>query len=191
MDPHVTTSRDPGNCGGSASAAVSSSLSRLAHEWRDERTSDGRHPTYDRSDCRSSKAAVEISPSDAVVRRALTWRGMAAETVKAREASRIEVRFRAPVHLLILFEEGARRDGLTWVKDCRGRGSGTTRASSPSCLRVTNTMIGRNPPASPGWHISISIRRCCRSNARPGMPTCLWPPDCSSRMRGCGTSRSG
>jgi AraC family transcriptional regulator len=116
MDPHVTTSRDPGNCGGSACAAVSGSLSRLAHEWRDAGTSDARHPTYDRSDCRSSKAAVEISPSDAVVRRGLAWRGMAAETAKATESCRIEVRFRAPVHLLILFEEGARRVGLTCVE---------------------------------------------------------------------------
>jgi AraC family transcriptional regulator len=114
MDPHVATSHDAANCGGSARAAVSSSLGRLVHEWREERTRDGRHPTYDRSDC--PKAAVEISPSDAVARRAFTWLGMAAETVRATEASRIEVRFHAPVHLLILFQEGARRDGLTRVE---------------------------------------------------------------------------
>jgi hypothetical protein len=75
------------------SASAFTALSRLAHEWRDERPSDGRHPTYDRSDCRSSKVAAEISPSDAVARRALTWRGMAAKTVKAAESCRIEVRF--------------------------------------------------------------------------------------------------
>jgi len=41
---------------------------------------------------------------------------MAAETVKFKEPRRVEVRFRAPVHLLILFEEGARKDGVTCVE---------------------------------------------------------------------------
>jgi AraC family transcriptional regulator len=46
----------------------------------------------------------------------LTWHGMAAETAKVREPCRIEVRFHAPVHLLILFEEGARGDGVISVE---------------------------------------------------------------------------
>jgi AraC family transcriptional regulator len=44
---------------------------------------------------------------------------MAAETAKATETCRVEVRFQAPVHLLILFEEGARRDGFTCVEGLR------------------------------------------------------------------------
>jgi hypothetical protein len=67
MDPHVTISRNPENCGASASAAVSRSLGRLAQEWRDETTNDGRrHPSYDRTNLRSPEAVVQISPSHAV-----------------------------------------------------------------------------------------------------------------------------
>ena len=111
MDAHPITSRYSGNCFASAGAAVSRSLGRLTHEWR-EPMSDGGH---DRSDFEFPGTTVEISPPDAVVRHALNWRGMAAETVTATEPSRVEVRFRAPVHLLILFEEGVRKDGGTCV----------------------------------------------------------------------------
>jgi AraC family transcriptional regulator len=112
MDAHPITSRYSGNCFASAGAAASRSLGRLTHEWR-EPMSDGGH---DRSDFEFPGTTVEISPPDAVVRHALNWRGMAAETVTATEPSRVEVRFRAPVHLLILFEEGARKDGVTCVE---------------------------------------------------------------------------
>jgi AraC family transcriptional regulator len=91
--------------------------SRVAYEWRDEPTNDGRrHPSYDRTKLRSPDAMVQISPSHAVARRALTWGGMAAETTKVTEPCKIEVRFRAPVHLLALFEEGTRSDGFTCIE---------------------------------------------------------------------------
>jgi AraC family transcriptional regulator len=72
-------------------------------------------------------AAVEITPPEAVVRHRRTWHGMAAETTRATEQSRIESRFCAPAHLLVLFEEGTRKDGFTFVqglprsalRDCR------------------------------------------------------------------------
>jgi len=41
---------------------------------------------------------------------------MAAETARTTEPRRIEVRFRASVHLLVLFEEGVRREGLTRIE---------------------------------------------------------------------------
>jgi hypothetical protein len=117
MDSHITTSRHPGNWGASTRAAVSRSLGRLAHEWHDEPTADGgRHPSYDQTDLGPPEAMVQISPSHAVARRTLTWRGMAAETTKVTESCKIEVRFQAPVHLLALFEEGARSDGFTCVE---------------------------------------------------------------------------
>jgi AraC family transcriptional regulator len=116
MDSHITTSRHPGNCA-STRAAASRSLGRLAHEWQDEPTADGgRRPSYDRTDLGPPEAMVQISPSHAVARRTLTWRGMAAETTKVTESCKIEVRFHAPVHLLALFEEGARSDGFTYVE---------------------------------------------------------------------------
>src|SRR5258708_15427959 len=59
--------------------------------------------------------AVEISPDDTVTRRAVTWDGMAAEIVQATRHERIELRFRAPHHLLAVYEQGVRRDGETFV----------------------------------------------------------------------------
>jgi hypothetical protein len=85
MDPHPTTSRDSGNCFASACAAVSRSLGRLTHDWRDEPMSDGGHLSYDQPDFEFPGTMVEIFPSDAVERHALSWRGMATETVKATE----------------------------------------------------------------------------------------------------------
>jgi AraC family transcriptional regulator len=117
MDPRMTHSHNPGNCGALPYATVSRSLGGLAHERRDQPTSDGgRHLSYDRIDLRSPEARVQIAPSHAVARRALAWRGMAAETAKATEPCKIEVRFHAQVHLLALFEEGARSDGFTCVE---------------------------------------------------------------------------
>jgi AraC family transcriptional regulator len=54
---------------------------------------------------------------------------MAAETAYTTEHRKIETRFRAPAHLLVLFEEGARTSGSTFVEDlsrstlrnCRGK----------------------------------------------------------------------
>jgi AraC family transcriptional regulator len=60
--------------------------------------------------------AVEISPPDIVRRRAITWHGMAAETVQSTRRGKVEYRFRAPMHLLVVYEEGERRDGETLVE---------------------------------------------------------------------------
>jgi AraC family transcriptional regulator len=114
MDAHATNvaSRNPSNRGPRPCVAASPSRGRLLGPWRDERTNTGRHL----SDGRAPDTLVNISPSDAVARRALSWPGMAAETARATELRRIEVRFRAPVHLLVLFEEGVRREGLTCIE---------------------------------------------------------------------------
>jgi hypothetical protein len=92
MDTHPTTSRDSGNCSALECAAVSRSLIRFTHDWRDEPMSDGGLPSYDRSNFEFPGTMVEISPSDSVVRHALTWRGMAAETVKATGAAAAPMR---------------------------------------------------------------------------------------------------
>jgi AraC family transcriptional regulator len=59
---------------------------------------------------------VDISPSHLVERNAVTHRGVTAEIVKAKALDKIEFRFRAPVHLLIVCAQGARRDGDTFVE---------------------------------------------------------------------------
>jgi AraC-like DNA-binding protein len=63
--------------------------------------------------------AVEVSPPDIVKRRRVSWNGMAAEIVQAAQVERIESRFRAPAHLLIVGERGARCDGETFVAGLR------------------------------------------------------------------------
>jgi AraC family transcriptional regulator len=60
--------------------------------------------------------SVQISPADVVKRRAVAWGGMAAEIIQATRRERTEFRFRANRHLLVMYEEGARRDGETVVE---------------------------------------------------------------------------
>ncbi len=72
--------------------------------------SDGR-PTAD-----VIHPAVEISPLDSVRRRAITWHGMTAETVQSTSQANVKYRFRAPMHLLVAYEEGERSDGETFVE---------------------------------------------------------------------------
>jgi AraC family transcriptional regulator len=71
---------------------------------------------YDRHTAERIDPAVEISPDDIVKRRAVTWDGMAAEIVQATRHGRIELRFRAPHHLLAVYEQGVRGDGETFVE---------------------------------------------------------------------------
>ena len=71
------------------------------------------------SDLRSGEVidqAVRIFPSDAVTRRSLAWDGMAIEVVHAIRHDKVEFRFRAPVHLLVAYEEGVRETGETLVE---------------------------------------------------------------------------
>jgi AraC family transcriptional regulator len=60
--------------------------------------------------------AVEISPSDIVRRRTMTGHGMAAETVQCASRDEVQYRCRAPMHLLVAYEEGERSDGETFVE---------------------------------------------------------------------------
>jgi AraC family transcriptional regulator len=64
----------------------------------------------------ASHPTVEVDPADLVTRRAITCSGMTAETVRARSCARIEYRFRAPMNLLVIYEDGARRDGESFVE---------------------------------------------------------------------------
>jgi AraC family transcriptional regulator len=58
---------------------------------------------------------VEISPRHSVRRRMVSSVGMTAELVQETGSGRIDFHFQAPVHLLVLFERGVRRDGETNV----------------------------------------------------------------------------
>ncbi|WP_198030346.1 AraC family transcriptional regulator [Bradyrhizobium sp. Tv2a-2] len=60
--------------------------------------------------------AVDISPSKAVARRTVTGHGMAAESVRCTGQSKIQHHYRAPMHMLVMYERGERRDGETFVE---------------------------------------------------------------------------
>jgi AraC family transcriptional regulator len=59
---------------------------------------------------------VEISPHEAVKRRSVSGHGMVAESIQSTSEGGIRHRFRAPVHLLVMYERGVRRDGETFVE---------------------------------------------------------------------------
>jgi AraC family transcriptional regulator len=63
-----------------------------------------------------SNPRVEISPPEVVRRRSITSHGMTAEVVQSASPIRVEYRFREPVHLLVIYEDGARGDGETFVE---------------------------------------------------------------------------
>jgi AraC family transcriptional regulator len=73
-------------------------------------------PRLDRDRDDVSHPAVDISPSDLVGRRAVARHGVTGEIVRAKSLDRIEFRFRAPIHLLVLCERGERREGETFVE---------------------------------------------------------------------------
>src|SRR6476660_1015913 len=63
---------------------------------------------------------VAIAPGDSFRRRMVRSTGMTAEIVQETGSERLEYRFKAPVHLLILFERGVRREGETVIAGLPG-----------------------------------------------------------------------
>jgi AraC family transcriptional regulator len=81
------------------------------------------HPAHDETRqlrcCAATEAAhpfVQISPSDAVSRRAVSWPGMAGEIVQANRRGRIKFHFCAPVHMLAVYERSVRHEGGTSIQ---------------------------------------------------------------------------
>jgi AraC family transcriptional regulator len=62
---------------------------------------------------------VEINPADVVSRSAAAWRGTRAEVIQCVTHDKVEFRFRAAWHLLLVYEEGVRDAGETVVGDTR------------------------------------------------------------------------
>jgi AraC family transcriptional regulator len=81
------------------------------HEARDRETSE----IQDQSVTDALKYVVDVSPANIVMRRSAAWNGMRAEIVRATRRERIEYRFQAPLHLLVVYEQCARHDGESFV----------------------------------------------------------------------------
>jgi len=58
---------------------------------------------------------VEISPTDTVKRHVTGRYGIAVESIYAPIGTTIQINFNGPLHLLVLYEDGARREGETSV----------------------------------------------------------------------------
>jgi AraC family transcriptional regulator len=80
------------------------------------RVDHGALPVWGRDGAGSIEHAVDISPSKAVNRRALSSDGMRVEVVEVTSRDSIEFAFHARCHLLIAYEQGVRRDGETTVE---------------------------------------------------------------------------
>jgi AraC family transcriptional regulator len=63
-----------------------------------------------------SDHAVEVFPSHAVRRRTFAWDGVAVDVVQAITHEKVEFRFRGPLHLLVVYEDGIRGNGETLIE---------------------------------------------------------------------------
>jgi AraC family transcriptional regulator len=70
----------------------------------------------DRAMVDETNHGVQVYPTDVVKRRTVTWDGMAAEVVEATRREKLEFRFCAPLHLLVICDQGMRSDGDTFVE---------------------------------------------------------------------------
>src|SRR5712672_2275661 len=86
-----------------------------APERNDEHSERQTHSKRDRSTADAANHIVEVYPPDLVRRRTVAWDGMAAEIVQATRPEKIEFRFRAPLHLRAVYDQGIRSDGETFV----------------------------------------------------------------------------
>jgi AraC family transcriptional regulator len=61
-------------------------------------------------------STVQISPADSVKRHRTGRNGLMAESIFASAGSRIELRYKAAAHLLLMYDQGARGDGETSIE---------------------------------------------------------------------------
>ncbi len=87
-----------------------------SHERHWERSDTQACRLLDRPMVNETNRGVQVYPADAVKRRTVTWDGMAAEIVQATRREKMEFRFRAPLHLLAVCDQGMRSDGDTFVE---------------------------------------------------------------------------
>lgn len=94
-------------------------------------------------DCGVLQSFVQISPVGTARRHSTAWQGLITESIYVPAQSRIECQYNAPSHLLVMYVDGVRREGETFI-------DGLT----PSTLRnVTNklTFVPANHAYSE-WH---------------------------------------
>jgi len=98
-----------------APAAAWSRLQIEENEPRAERASGAERRVSDSSNVVGNGLAV--FPADVVVRRAMAWNSVAVEVIQSITNSGLEFSFRAPCHLLLVYQEGLRDRGETSVAE--------------------------------------------------------------------------
>jgi AraC family transcriptional regulator len=73
-------------------------------------------PPYRQAAYRSADRVVQVSPANAVTRRSARWPGMTVEIVQASRRGRIDYRYSAPMHMLVVHDRGVRQDGCTNIQ---------------------------------------------------------------------------
>jgi AraC family transcriptional regulator len=63
-----------------------------------------------------SSGAIDIIPAHAAERRAIGWDGIRVEIVQCLTGDKVEFRYRAPCHLLLVYQEGVRDEGETLIE---------------------------------------------------------------------------
>src|SRR3981081_419678 len=120
MNSHATTmvSRATGNRPASPYGGLARPPVRLGDKWPDERSNHDpvRLPAGHQSKFDAITSLIQFSPAESIRRHSVSWDGVVAETVHVTKHARIECRFRAPVHMLAVFEAGERSDGCTFVE---------------------------------------------------------------------------
>lgn len=59
---------------------------------------------------------VEVSPRDLVKRRTVASQGMTVDVIQTTKREHFEYRYHGPFHMLVAYEQGVRRDGVTVVE---------------------------------------------------------------------------
>jgi AraC family transcriptional regulator len=100
-----------------ASSLLAARRSSSDASAREQQTDCGSHRRlHGGSTADANHPVVEIFPPDIVNRRVITCHGMTAETVRTTTEVNVEYCFRAPMHLLVAYEDGERRSGETFVE---------------------------------------------------------------------------
>jgi AraC family transcriptional regulator len=80
-------------------------------------SSDRSRALFSHETSETDSRGLEIIPAHAVGRRAVAWDGITVEIIRSVTHDKVEIRYRAPRHLLLVHEEGVRHDGETLVED--------------------------------------------------------------------------
>jgi AraC family transcriptional regulator len=131
----------------------------------------------------ATEPTVDISPREIANRRATSWDGMAAEIVQTTRRARIDIRFSAPVHLLVVVEQGVRLADETLVEGLPQSTLKNLRRKLTFAPAGHHYQNGRSPPCFLEPLISISILRPCRSISKRRTRLRYAHPACSSRIQ--------